>query len=142
MPVLKSLTFTALPKQTNDPVAIRRAKLVSRLEEQRVLFRNPAYVRTVQRTITENGEKKQVEKKQKVKPWWRPQPGGSLVMSIHYGTKPIEFEKGKSGIVVASKEKLEPLFDGLIAAVQAGELDELLKGASKPKQAAKTSRAA
>ena len=33
MPVLKSLTFTAVPARGHDPVSVRRAKLVSRLEE-------------------------------------------------------------------------------------------------------------
>ena len=34
MPVLKSLSFTALPKSGNDPGHSRRAKFVARLEEQ------------------------------------------------------------------------------------------------------------
>jgi hypothetical protein len=38
MPVLKSLTFTSVPVRSHDPVAVRRAKLVSRLEEQRLLL--------------------------------------------------------------------------------------------------------
>ena len=38
MPVLKSLAFTALPKSNNDPVHLRRAKFVSKLEEQKLLL--------------------------------------------------------------------------------------------------------
>lgn len=34
MPILKSLTFTAVPARSSDPVAGRRAKLIGRLEEQ------------------------------------------------------------------------------------------------------------
>jgi DNA-binding MarR family transcriptional regulator len=45
MPILKSLTFTNLPVRSHDPVANRRAKLVSRLEEQRQLAQNLTYVR-------------------------------------------------------------------------------------------------
>jgi len=43
-------------------------------------------------------------------------------MSVYHGTKPIEFECGKAGIAVPSKDKLP----ALIGAVKSGELDELL----------------
>jgi hypothetical protein len=49
MPVLKSLSFTAIPKTGNDPVQARRAKFVSKLEEQKLLLKDPNHVRTVQR---------------------------------------------------------------------------------------------
>jgi hypothetical protein len=44
MPVLKSLTFTVVPGRIHDPVMIRRDRLVRRLEEQKALFQNPAYL--------------------------------------------------------------------------------------------------
>ena len=40
--------------------------------------------------------------------------------------KPIEFDKGKSGIAVASAEKLPDVIDTLVAAVRNGELDSVL----------------
>jgi hypothetical protein len=46
-------------------------------------------------------------------------------MSVKFGAKPIEFEKGKAGIVVPSKNKLPTVIE-LISAVRAGELDDLL----------------
>ncbi len=57
MPVLKSLSFTALPKNTNDPVHIRRAKFISKLEEQKQLLEDPGFVRTVHRTAEIDGQK-------------------------------------------------------------------------------------
>ena len=95
MPILKSLTFTSVPTRSHDPVAIRRAKLVSRLEEQRLLLQNPSYVRTVQRWAGKGDERRQVEKQQRVRPWWRADSAGNLVMSVYYGAKPIEFEKAR-----------------------------------------------
>jgi hypothetical protein len=71
MPILKSLTFTNLPIRSHDPVANRRAKLVSRLEEQRQLVQNPSYLRVVQRWTGKGDVRRQVEKKQSVRPWWR-----------------------------------------------------------------------
>jgi len=41
MPVLKSLSFTALPKPGNDPVHMRRTKFVAKLEEQKISQSRP-----------------------------------------------------------------------------------------------------
>jgi hypothetical protein len=60
MPLLKSLAFAAIPKNVNDPVQTRRAKLVSRLEEQLTLLQNPSHTRTRQRWVVADGEKRLV----------------------------------------------------------------------------------
>jgi hypothetical protein len=142
MPILKSLTFMSLPTRSHDPVASRRAKLVSRLDEQRQLLQDPSYVRVVQRWTGKGDDRRQIEKKQRARPWWRADAGGRIVMCIYHGTKPIEFDKGKSGIAVPSREKLPALIDQLIAAVSAGELDELLARVAKPFGGSKSARRA
>ena len=53
-------------------------------------------------------------------------------MSIKFEAKPVEFEKGKAGIVVGSKEKLPTVIGTLIAAVRAGELDDILSRRRRP----------
>jgi len=131
MPVLKSLSFTALPKNTNDPVLIRRTKFIARLEDQKLLLKDPKHVRTVQRWTKVNGERQATTKQQAVRPWWKIDAAGQVVMSIKFGAKPLEFEKGKAGIAVGSKEKLPTVIDTLIAAVRAGELDDLFSQAAK-----------
>jgi hypothetical protein len=97
MTTLKSLTFTALPKSIVNPTIDRRTKIIARLEEQKSLLRDPAYMRTV-RTWGKNdtGEKALIEKKQRVLPWWSAQPNGSCVFFVRAGWKPVEFEKGKA----------------------------------------------
>ena len=120
MPVLKSLSFTALPKTGNDPVQTRRAKFVAKLEEQKLLLKDPNHVRTVQRWTKVDGQRQAVTKQQAVRPWWKTDPAGQVVMSVKFGAKPIEFEKGKAGIVVPSKDKLPAVIDTLISAVRAG----------------------
>ena len=142
MPILKSLTFTAVPARAHDPIANRRAKLAERLEEQKKLLQNPSYVRTVQRWTGKGDERRQVEKQQRVRPWWRADATGNVVLSVYYGTKPIEFEKGKAGIAVASRDKLPALIDALVAAAKAGELDGLIAASGKPVGAPKARRAA
>jgi hypothetical protein len=142
MPMLKNLTFTSVPARSHDPVVNRRAKLVGRLEEQRLLLQNPSYVRSVQRWTGKGDERRQVEKQQRVRPWWRADAAGNIVMSVYYGTKPIEFERGKAGIAVASRDKLPALIDALIGAAKAGELDGLMAASGKPVGAPKARRAA
>ena len=142
MPVLKSLSFTALPKATNDPVQQRRTKFITKLEEQKLLLKDPNHVRTVQRWTKVNGERQATTKQQAVRPWWKADASGQVVMSVKFGAKPIEFEKGKAGIVVGSKEKLPALIDTLITAVRAGELDDLFSQAAKAGTIGKPKKAA
>jgi hypothetical protein len=142
MPVLKSLSFTTLPKSGNDPVQARRAKFVARLEEQKLLLKDPNHVRTVQRWTKVNGERQATTKQQAVRPWWKTDPSGQIVMSVKFAAKPIEFEKGKAGIVVGSKEKLPAVIDALIAAVRAGELDDHFSQAAKTGTIGKARKAA
>src|SRR4051794_38948408 len=118
MPVLKSLILTALPKAASDPVQARRAKLIGRLEEQKKLLADANLIRKVQRNIRENGERKMVIQEQKVRPWWRADASGQLFMSIKFGSKPVEFEKGKAAIAVPTQEKLATVIDALIGAVR------------------------
>lgn len=123
---LKSLAFTALPSAQKSPLEARRAKTIERLQEQKQLLSDPNYVRVVKKWATVNGQKQLVEKQRRVHPWWRTAPNGSLVFFVRLGGKPMEFDKGKSGIAVASAEKLPGVIDTLIAAVRNGELDQLL----------------
>ena len=142
MPILKNLTFTAVPARAHDSVAVRRAKLAERLEEQKKLLANPSYVRTVQRWTGKGDQRKQVEKQQRVKSWWRLDGAGHLVFAVYHGARPLEFEKGKAGIAVQSRDKLPALIDALVSAVQAGELDELLARQARPVGGAKAKKAA
>lgn len=123
---LKSLTFTATPKRDNSPQQTRRVRMIERLEEQKKVLSEPTYVRLVRRWKVEGGERVLTEKKVPVRPWWRMDEKGQVIFSVKVGYKPIEFEKGKGGIVVGDLEKLPLVIDTLIAAVRAGELDSHL----------------
>src|SRR5258708_35539413 len=131
-----------MPKTASDPVHIRRAKFIDKLEEQKQLLQDPGYIRTVQRMVEVDGQKQPVVRKQRVRPWWKTDTSGQLVMSIKFGAKPIEFEKGKAGIAVPCKDKLPAVIDTLISAVRAGELDELFSQAAKTGTIGKARKAA
>ena len=77
-----------------------------------------------------------------VRPWWQTDVTGATVFTVRYGFRPIEFEKGKAGIAVPSKEKLVNVIQTIIAAVRAGELDALLTPQAKARTAPKAKNAA
>jgi hypothetical protein len=131
MAILKSLNFTVLPTNTANPTLDRRARIIARLEEQKLLLADPNYRRTVRSWVKKDGENTPVEKQQRVLPSWRLAANGSYLFFVRVGQKPLEFDKGKSAIAVPSLDKLPPIIDALISAVRGGELDEQLAQASK-----------
>jgi hypothetical protein len=131
MAVLKSLTFTTIPTTGTNPTLDRRAKVIARLEEQKLILKDPNYTRTVRNWVKKDGERVMVEKQQRVPLWWRQHPNGSYAFFVRSGLKPIEFEKGKAAIAVPSLDKLPSVIDTLITAVRNGELDEQLIQSSK-----------
>ena len=130
---LKSLNFSPLPRsQLNNPVIVRRGKLIRRLEEQKAALQDPLYMAVEQRwEKTPEGRKELVERKRKVRRWWQEDVTGNVYLTIRYGQKMIEFEKGKAAIAVPNKDGLNGVFDVLISAVRGGELDEALTTMSK-----------
>jgi hypothetical protein len=127
---LKSLTFTTLPSQGGNPILDRRAKVIARLEEQKVILKDPNYTRTNRKWVKKDGERVMVEQRQHVPLWWRQHPNGSYALFVRSGWKPIEFEKGKPAIAVSSLDKLPSVIDTLISAIGNGELDQQLADAS------------
>ena len=131
MAVLKSLIFTTIPSPGGNPILDRRTKIIARLEEQKLVLKDPNYTRTVRNWVKRDGERVMMEKQQRVPLWWRQHPNGSYALFVRSGLKPIEFEKGKAAIAVPSLDKLPSVIDTLITAVRNGELDEQLVQGSK-----------
>ena len=133
MQTLKSLNFAAIPKrQFDNPVLIRRSKLIARLEEQKALLDNPLFVAVDQRWEKRpNGGKELVSRNRRVRRWWREDVTGKVYLTVKYGQKTIEFEKGKAAISIPNKEAMSGVLDVLITAVRNGELDDALAGVSK-----------
>jgi hypothetical protein len=144
MTSFKTLTFTQLPKLTAaDPVIWRRNKLIVRLQQQIALATDPNFTLTRQKWIADEAGVKQLrELRKRVRAWWRTDATGAVVLTVRYGAKPIEFERGKAAIAVGKKEKLIPTIETVIAAVEAGELDSILMTMSKAAVMTKGKRAA
>lgn len=132
MTSLKSLSFTMLPKPDSNPTMERRNRTVAKLEEQKLLLNDPAYVRKVRSFVKKDGVRTSVESEQRVAPWWRRHIDGSYLFSIRSGSKPIEFEKGKAAIAVPTLDKLSTIIDTLIVATRNGELDTQLAQGVRP----------
>ena len=128
---LKSLTFTVAPQHiTRNPKLVRRQRLIDRLEEQQKLAADPAFTVLVRRWVKDPGGIKQpVDRQKRVKPWWKVDGIGNLVLVLKSGLKTIEIEKGKPGIVVGAPGRLEAVLTTLLAAAKAGELDGALEAA-------------
>lgn len=71
----------------------------------------------------ENGERVLTENQKRISPWWMTDANGDVYLSVKAGTKRIEFEKGKTAIKVGAPSKLEGVLKTLIAATEAGEMD-------------------
>ena len=128
---LKSLTFTVAPQQiARNPKLVRRQRLIDRLEEQQKLVADPAFTVLVRRWVKDpDGIKQPVDRHRRVKPWWKADGAGNLVLVLKSGLKTLEIEKGKPGIVVGAPGRLETILATLIAAAKAGELDGALEAA-------------
>ena len=129
---LKSLTLTIAPNQSErNPKLLRRQRLIERLEEQQKLVGDPNFTVLVRRWIKDlEGIKQPIDRQRRIRPWWKADANGSLVLILKNGLKKIEIEKGKPGIVVGPPARLEPILGTLIAATKAGELDAALEAAS------------
>lgn len=143
MKTLKTLVFSAIPQADADPRLSRRAKLISKLEEQKALALDPKLTRTVlKRVPTEDGCKRQVGETRPVRPWWKESLSGGLFLTVRFGTRPIEFEKGKAAILITNRNDLVGTLDKVIEAVRGGELDDLLTQNSKAPVQNKSRRSA
>ena len=114
-----------------------------RLQQQRSLVEDPNFVIKTQKWVPdETGEKHLREKQKRVRPWWRTDITGAVMLTVRYGARPIEFSKGKSGIAVGTKDTLLGVIDVIIGAAVAGELDGQIAQMSNASQFNKAKRAA
>jgi hypothetical protein len=74
---------------------VRWVNFVAKLEEQKLLLNDPNYVRTTQRWTKVNVRRQAFTKQQAVRPWWTTEPSGQVMVSVKFGSRPVEFENGK-----------------------------------------------
>ena len=112
----------------NNSFLKRRRKLIAKIEEQILLVTDSNYKPTKTKWVrNEDGTERKLEIPKRVRRWWCEQQGGTILFTIRYGNKVIEFEQGKNAIELSSKEELEPTLQSIKQAVDNGEFDRLLE---------------
>ena len=129
MTVLDTLNFVAFnPLQNNNPIAVRRRKLIAKIDEQIQLAENKDYTHTQHKWVTdEHGNQRKVEVAKRVKRWWTASVDGKINLVVRYGSKPLEFAKGKNAIELASETEVADVLAKVREAAESGELDALIE---------------
>ncbi len=137
MTLLKGLTFTSVVR-TNavTPEQHRRNKLIAHLQEQLAIARADVagsvhVVRKRRWEHTESGEKHLIEVNKRLKRWWSKAADDKIVLGVRWGSKCMEFEKGKAGIVISDMAGLIVVLEKLIAATEAGDMDAMIAAMNK-----------
>ncbi len=136
MSTLNSLKLVNAKKPTSIPPMLqRRNKLSTKVWEQIQLAKaqkegGTFTVKKFKTVKDYDGSRKTVEHQKRVRPWWFVAHDGKVCLNIRYGTKIIEFAKGKSAVEVNSAEELIKALEIIKGAVEAGELDTQIEQAS------------
>lgn len=128
MTVLNTLTFAKYSVPNNaDPVTKRRNKVLDKIDEQILLASDNSYTPTKRVTVIDGeGNARVIDKPKRVKRWWSVQTDGKVLLTVRYGARAIEFQKGKDAIEVESVTQLTEMLQIVRQAVAEGELDDLL----------------
>jgi len=129
MTVLDTLNFVAFnPLQNNSPIAVRRRKLIAKIDEQIQLASEKDCTPTQHKWVTDDeGKQNKIEVAKRVKRWWTASVGGKINLVVRYGRKPLGFAKGKNAIELASEAEVADTLGKLRGAAELGELDLLIE---------------
>ena len=128
MTFLTSVTLSEYDgKELRNPTALRRHKLAEKIEQQIKLATDPNYRPTKSVwNVGEDGVERMFERPKRIKCWWIETVSGQLLLTVRYGSTPLELAKGKNAIELAGKEALEVTLRNLKLAVLGGEFDKIL----------------
>jgi len=129
MTVIDTLNFVAFnPLQSKNPTAVRRRKLIAKIDEQIQLAANKDYTPTQHKWVTDDeGKQTKVEVAKRVKRWWMASVDGKINLVVRHGSKPLEFSKGKNAIELASETEVADTLRKVREAAELGELDALIE---------------
>jgi hypothetical protein len=75
----------------------------------------------------DEGKQTKVEVAKRVKRWWTASVDGKINLVVRYGSKPLEFAKGKNAIELASEAEVADTLRKVREAAELGELDALIE---------------
>jgi hypothetical protein len=137
--ILSSFKFVNAKRQTNvDPIQFRRQKMSEKIGHQIALAialkNGETYTVKRQRNVRDeaSGLSTSVEDSRKVKQWWFVNSDTKKVaVQLRYGSRVIDFAKGKNAIEVTDSDELIQVLTKLRDAVLGGELDAQIEIASE-----------
>jgi hypothetical protein len=130
MSILSELKTVSVVRPKSQPsIVIRRNKLISKLHDQlqcvQAKIKGEEFIQTKYVSLKkDNGERVELAKQKRLKPWWFTSESGNLTFELKYGNKKLEIVKGKTGVEVNSLNELEKVVEVLKKAVAEGELDD------------------
>ena len=137
MSLLNALKLVTAKKPVQTPVAVKRNKLLTKLEDHIDLMtaqqqgKNHHVVRTQWVTDTDSGARVAVEVHKRVREWFWQNSTGRLTAVIKYGAATLALGKGgKNAFEVSDVAELIAAFNAIKSAVIAGELDDAIADAS------------
>jgi hypothetical protein len=137
--ILNSLKLVNAKRQNAlDPIQFRRQKLSEKIGHQIALAialkNGETYTVKRQRNVRDeaSGQSTSVEVSRKVKQWWFVNSDTKKVaVQLRYGSRVIDFAKGKNAIEVSDGDELIQTLTKLRDAVLGGELDAQIEIASE-----------
>jgi uncharacterized protein (DUF111 family) len=136
MSTLNSLKMVNSKKPTSiPPILQRRNKLSTKVWEQIQLAKankegGTFTVKKFKTVKDVDGARKTIEHQKRVRQWWFVAADGKVCLNVRYGSRVIEFAKGKTAVEVNSAEELIKALEIIKGAVEAGELDSQIEQAS------------
>ena len=137
MSALNTLKLVTAKKSAQTPVAVKRNKLITKLQEQidlvtaRTEGRTHVATRMQWTTDAATGARVAVEVNKRVREWFWTADGGKLNSVIKYGAATLTLGKGgKNAIEAADFAELAAALAAVKGAVVAGELDDAIADAS------------
>ena len=101
--------------------------MIAKTDEQIQLATNSDYTPTQHKWVTDaDGNQKRIEVPKRVKRWWATSEDGKINLVVRYGSKPLEFAKGKNAIELENEAAVAETLRTIRAAVEMGELDDMI----------------
>jgi hypothetical protein len=129
MTILNTLNFVSFSAASNsDPIVARRRKLIAKIEEQIQLANDPNYLPIKTKWITDaDGHQRKIDVPKRIKRWWTKSINGQINLVVRYGSKPLEFSKGKNAIELVDENAVAETLVKIKEAAEKGELDTLIE---------------
>ncbi|MDA9649612.1 hypothetical protein N9T54_04265 [Alphaproteobacteria bacterium] len=129
MTVLDTLNLvTSNPLQNNNPIAVRRRKLIAKSDKKIQLIANKDYTPTPHKCVThKDGNQRKMKVAKRIKRWWMASADGKFNLVVCYGSKPLEFAKGKNVIELDREVEEADMLRKVCEVAELGELDTLIE---------------